>query len=513
MLGTRAPRYVNFDLLFVETAKGCSVQVTDAPAGRTRPHEVSLEEVTGRFSSAASILREVRHSHPQPSPKEAVQELGEALFRAVFHREVLASLRESLRMLKDATRWWRPRKRLRLRLFLSGVPRLAGLSWAYLYDPEVGYLAHSVEISIVVAPEKPSPIAPKMVFRLRILAVISQPGDLSPVDAEGELARLQEAFRGLPFWKQVEIVPLLRPTAEAVYQCLEGGNFHIFHFIGHGGFDAKGRNGFLIFESGSRGTTRINNQGIAALLCDRRSLGLVVLNCCRGAQFDPQRPFDSVAQSLVRRNIPAVLAMQSSVSNEAAVAFAEAFYRSLVRTGQVDAAVSEGRKAISRLDDERACLEWGLPTLFLHSDHGRIFVRPYLRWFFVFVSALLVVMVARAWGPESDTDCQSVEFSRIDLDLPKGPLSIPRELKEVDLGVDDLRGLEILSGRALFDQALPSDCSCSWTATMGGDPIHRLLPQPDCSFSVSLPEQPAILRLGLAVNGEGRKILKVNINP
>jgi len=63
--------------------------------------------------------------------------------------------------------------------------------------------------------------------------------------------------------------------------------------------------------------------------------------------------------------------MQYEVTDEAAIEFARAFYEALADAVPVDAAVSEARKAISRIVS--STLEWGTPVLFMHSPDGVLF--------------------------------------------------------------------------------------------------------------------------------------------
>ena len=55
------------------------------------------------------------------------------------------------------------------------------------------------------------------------------------------------------------------------------------------------------------------------MLRDHTSLRLAVLNACEAGRTDPVDPFGGVADTLVRRGIPAVIAMQFEVSDKAAM--------------------------------------------------------------------------------------------------------------------------------------------------------------------------------------------------
>ena len=110
---------------------------------------------------------------------------------------------------------------------------------------------------------------------------------------------------------------------------------------------------------------------LSRLLADHKPLRLVLLNACEGARGSSQDIFSSTASILVRRGIPAVLAMQYPVTDRAAVEFARSFYESLADGLPADAAVAEARKAISIAVADTA--EWGTPVLFMRASDGILF--------------------------------------------------------------------------------------------------------------------------------------------
>ena len=91
----------------------------------------------------------------------------------------------------------------------------------------------------------------------------------------------------------------------------------------------------------------------------------------RGRAGGSQDIFSSTASILVRRGIPAVVAMQYPVTDRAAVEFARSFYESLADGLPVDASVAEARKAVSFAIADTA--EWGTPVLFMRTSDGRVF--------------------------------------------------------------------------------------------------------------------------------------------
>ena len=96
-----------------------------------------------------------------------------------------------------------------------------------------------------------------------------------------------------------------------------------------------------------------------------------MLNACdtgRGSALDV---FSSTAGALVRRGIPAVVAMQFAISDKAAIRFAETFYLNVAKRLPVDTSVMRARRAMRRA--KKDTLEWGTPVLYLRAPDGRVF--------------------------------------------------------------------------------------------------------------------------------------------
>jgi len=106
----------------------------------------------------------------------------------------------------------------------------------------------------------------------------------------------------------------------------------------------------------------------AARLLRRYGVNLVVLNACDSAQGT----WAGLAPSLVRAELPAVVAMQWPVEDQAAIRFSHAFYRALFRGRTIDECVCEARVGASGSDADPN--NWAAPVLFLRSVSGRLWV-------------------------------------------------------------------------------------------------------------------------------------------
>lgn len=360
-------RYQNFDLLLERSAEGFRARVLDSPAGRP----------SGTFTlpftepELADLLARIMESQPTSgrlsSPAlEAARAFGQRLYNAVFGGEIGDCLKTSVDRAEEQNAG------LRLRLHLTDAPELVELPWEYLYSPALKrFIGLSVETPLVRYLEQREAIRPLAVKPpLRVLALIASPKDLPPLDIERELANLNAALENLRQRDLVVVGPLLHPTAAALQQHLRRQDCHILHFVGHGGFDPASGDGMVMLEDEAGRSRMIKGTDLGTLLHDHRPLRLAVLNACEAARGSRAAPFAGTAQSLVQQGIPAVIAMQFNISDEAAIVFSREFYGALADNYPVDAALVEARKAISLLGTG---VEWGTPVLYMRAADGRIF--------------------------------------------------------------------------------------------------------------------------------------------
>ena len=265
---------------------------------------------------------------------------------------------------------------LRIRLRLDqGVPELADLPWEYLFPADLNrFLALSDETPLVRYLEVAEGVQPLRVTPpLTLLAIIANPSDAPPLAVEEEWRRLQTALAELQARRVIRLERLSPATWPALQARLRQGDVHILHFVGHGLFDPKAGAGGLIFEDAAGRADEVSAETLAMLLHDHAALRLIFLNACEGARSGRRDSFAGIAQHLVRGGLPAVLAMQFPVSDDAAIALAQVFYQSLADGYPADAALSEARKAIAAHGNP---LEWATPVLFSRSDDNRLIELP-----------------------------------------------------------------------------------------------------------------------------------------
>jgi len=211
---------------------------------------------------------------------DAAKVFGKRLFESVFGSEVFGCLRSSLDQTEAAGS-----AGLRLRLRLN-APELADLPWEYLYNAALNrFLVLAVETPLVRYIELPERIRPLAVQPpLKILVMLSSPTDYAQLDVEEEWTKLQNALGDLQKRKLVTLERLEEATLPALQRRLRQSQYHIFHFIGHGGYDESACDGVLLLEDETRHSRKVSGQFLGTILHNHRPLRLAVLNACEGAR-------------------------------------------------------------------------------------------------------------------------------------------------------------------------------------------------------------------------------------
>ena len=298
---------------------------------------------------------------------DAAAQFGSGLFDALLQdasvREVYTSARRDARAANRG---------LRLRVSLRAAPELAGIPWEFLYD-KPRFLAQHVQSPVVRFVELEDPPPPlKVEAPLRVVGMVSRPKDasLATLDVEEEQALLEERLAPLIESGQVTLKWLERATLRALQQELDHGEeCHIFHFIGHGEYDEQAGESCLVLEHPDGRAHRVGGLQLGNVVAGRGSLRLAVLNACEAGQSSAHDPLAGVATSLMEFDVPAVVAMQFAITDEGALVFADEFYGALASGYSVDAAVTQGRRALAANSE----VEWGTPVLFTRVKDGRLF--------------------------------------------------------------------------------------------------------------------------------------------
>ncbi len=306
--------------------------------------------------------------------------------------------------------------RLRFPVDDTKYVRLTDYPWELLHN-DYGFFAHQgVRFSRYIAYSSPRPNLPTL-ERLNVLLVSSSAGDermgLEPLPSQ-ERDVIKAALQHAQQEGVIQLETLDSPTFKTLRKWLiehRNTSFpHVLHFDGHGFFGKRCNQpgcrkankpkvkqsevtqcevcgaplgeaqGYLVFElNGTADYVSARELGELLGNLQRREqpnsesgIVLVVLSACRsGMSRLSETVFNGVAQNLIGQGIPAVVAMQYSVSVDAAKEFAEYFYLSLGQKESLAIALGSGQSAMGIEGDQ-----WYRPVLYLRwedNDGGQLF--------------------------------------------------------------------------------------------------------------------------------------------
>lgn len=364
-------KYKNFDIL-IQHREGelYPTRVLHSPAGETRG-ELSFSslvpDVISNLKSLRDLVLEIRPEEESDVERwtQAIR-FGELLFDALMSGEVRSCFDVSLNLAR------RNEQGLRIRMRIE-PPELAALPWELMHDKRSdSFISLSVHTPIVRYIELQQAAEPLVARKpLNILVVISSPTDQATLSVDAETGLITQALGDLVQKGDVRITTLRDANLLSIQKQLREDDYHVLHYIGHGHFGETDGEGYLVFENNQGRSHFVSGRKLGPLLHDEDTLRLVVLNACSTAVTAEAKPFSGVATSLVQAGIPAVVAMQTSVTDQAALQFSQVFYESIADGCPIDTAVAEGRKAIEFSASHT--VEWAIPELFMRVGDGLLF--------------------------------------------------------------------------------------------------------------------------------------------
>lgn len=354
------PQFADFEILVgVAGAPGrYPAQVIVSPAG----------QAAGTLALDLVALRPMLDTLASgPTDEAFFIQLGQTLFDTLLPEPLNDLYRASLGHTRGAG------KRLRLRLRIE-PPELAALPWEYLYDPRAElFLGISPEIALSRYTQVNEPLPPPLTVAppLRVLFVLSAPSDmdtfgLRPLDSAREIDLIRQALQN----RNVQWETLEHAAAAPLRRKLREFKPHVVHLIGHGTFE-KGQ-GWLLLENDNYTGRPVSDRQFREFFLGADETRLVVLNACQGATRSSAQVMSGLALQLVRRGLPAVVAMQAPILDTAAVTFSAEFYQWVADGWSVDAATAQGRRAIY-LDYGADRPAWGAPVIFMRAPDGALF--------------------------------------------------------------------------------------------------------------------------------------------
>ncbi len=356
-------KYLDFEVRLEPDLGGYRTQVTDSPAGRASTSfslpfsDWELEEFLARMGQVST------EADVNQTLGQELQSFGWKLFNSAFGREVANCLRQSM---VEADR---QDAGLRIRLNLSNTPELAVLPWEYLYYPDLNSFLALYKSTIferrLEIPVRVRPFATGL--PLRALVVIASPrGYYGQFDPEQEWADLQQATQELSQYGLLVLERLESPTLAALQHQLQIGQYHFFHFIGHGDTEWQYGTGRVELEDGM-----VGGELLGRILSGHPSLRVALLS--RGGENPPSRAdsLSGCALGLMQAGVPTVAAMQFKPVVEAERVLLANYYAGLVGFGYgVDTALNEARKTVFAENFQQ---EWAAPAFYLGAPEGILF--------------------------------------------------------------------------------------------------------------------------------------------
>lgn len=311
---------------------------------------------------------------------EQMKRFGGALYECLFRQNIRDAFLEAYGEVRNDDDL-----SLRIRLIIE-PPEIARLPWELMYDKKQDlFLCTSDKTSItrfLQVPNTPRTLTVKLPLRILVAIPLNKKEDDSELETAAERKVVEDAFKDLKQRNLVDIDFVDQPvTVSAINAKLDEKDYHVFHFIGHGCFESdEGHLRINPEESDGSELSDFQKEGwiradsFANLFTNRHSMKLVVLNSCQGAKISSTKPLAGVAPRLLRRNIPAVVAMQYPIFDDSALIFSREFYRKLCRgreSGLLDPAVINARNMI--LIQRSNGLDFATPVLLMRTTSGVIF--------------------------------------------------------------------------------------------------------------------------------------------
>ncbi len=206
---------------------------------------------------------------------------------------------------------------------------------------------------------------------LRILMVIASPNDQERLELKQEAHHLQselhpDVVEPNDTLVDVQLKILEQPGRAELTQELERGNYQVLHYAGHSNLGNAGGDLYLVSRQTGL-TERLSGEDLAGLLVNN-GIKLAVFNSCRGGYSSSSEEGwqeRNLAQALVNRGMPAVIAMAERIPDHVAITFTQLLYRNLKKGQSIDLSLNRTRQGLISAYGSHQ-FYWALPTLYMH---------------------------------------------------------------------------------------------------------------------------------------------------
>lgn len=360
--------YLDFELRLrqLEDGKRYSVEIKSAPIDTNVCEECELpaeEGFTAQLQAYTTARGEVATRklgapdvESAPAPLD-IETLGAKLYQMLMPGDIKEKYKLSMQEAHQRGHGLRIVVRIG-----KDSPALAIYPWECARDES--YLSLDTRTPIVrhVEVEAARPTV-QVDLPLRILGMV---GYRKNLDVEQEQRRLQNIIDNITPGGRVQIE--WRPgNRYALLDALSDTSqrWHVFHFIGHGGFEDKAR--ILLLDEKTGEPDEMPADELATMLANHETLQLAVLNSCEGGRVSPERLDSSMGAALGLHKVPAIISMQNPITDTAAIDFSRVLYSQLLEKGKsIEEAVTLARVFI------QGTKEWSTPVVHIRSTGGRL---------------------------------------------------------------------------------------------------------------------------------------------
>jgi hypothetical protein len=254
---------------------------------------------------------------------------------------------------------------------------VAGWPWEYMFNPRRReFLCQEFHpISRDIFERTPLIVRERAKGKLRILLIVGVLPQDPEITPEDEIEHIQKVFSTYLATEDVEIQPIQGRDAVDVEKRLQEGDYDIVHFYGHAAYDAARDEGYLKLD---RGADRVPDRWYASVFASalaRHNIGLVFLNACETGRASDVLDRSSVAGALLAKGVPAVIATQFTMPDNASHKFSSLVYNGLVLGRPLTDAMRDGRRAMIYANGSRF-IDWGIPVLYASEPQMMVFRQP-----------------------------------------------------------------------------------------------------------------------------------------
>lgn len=360
--------YDNFDITIRPSGPPHSYRIEakspNGEASAAAPQLFPFED--DDYQYAARSLRDVQISEPQYA-NDMGEILRKFLFPAPIQELFSTTLNVSRAQGKDG---------IRVRININEESsELYQVPWEYCRDDK-SFLSLNADTPLVrYMPTNRAPKPISVPSPVKILLAWANPADLAQLDVQSEIDAVKDALAAFTASGKVVIEELPNVSPNTLVSKVRQSPPHIFHFIGHGALLPSG-GGALALDNGRNAHVLLDGDRMLRLF-QGDDTKLIILSACQsGATSDKSekssssQAFMGLAPKLVWGGLPAVVAMQYDLPNQAARPFMQTLYEFLALGKPLDTAVTEARIGLDFNILESPY--WGIPVLFMRAPDGNI---------------------------------------------------------------------------------------------------------------------------------------------